>query len=77
MKKFIIFKTLIFLISNNVMSATVNCIGGNCDFTNSVHYKTANTYCLQTIVFEEVKTDFLYFEILSTGEICEVFDTDN
>ena len=77
MKKFIIFKTLIFLIFNNAMSATVNCTGGNCDFSNSVHYKTASTYCLQTIVFEEVKTDFLYFEILSTGEICEVFDTDN
>jgi hypothetical protein len=61
----------------NAIATTVNCDNGKCDFINSIHYKSATTYCLQLLNYEEVKTDYLFFTILETGEQCRVIDSDS
>ena len=77
MSKFLIILVLSYLsFFSNVMSATANCSGGECQFNNSIHYKKAKTYCAETLTFEEVETNFSYFTILSTGKRCDVFESD-
>ena len=77
MKK--IFNILIINIFffNNLIAATVNCSGGVCEFNNSYHYKYAKTYCLQSLNYEEVETDYVNFIIQKTGEKCAVYETTN
>jgi len=76
MKKLLLILLLYSLSLTKVFGANANCAGGNCIFTNSIHYETATTFCMQTLNYEEVKTDFLYFTILSTGEVCEVLESN-
>ena len=71
----IIFMNIIFL--NNANSAEANCINGKCEIINSIHYKLVTTYCLQTLNYEKVDTDFSFFKILSTGERCQVITSEN
>jgi len=73
-----IFLTLLgfsLLIFTNTQGTTVNCLGGECEFNNSYHYKYAKTHCSQTLSFEDVETDFLYFTILKTGQECKIFES--
>ena len=63
------------LFLTKVFAANASCAGGKCIFTNSIHYETATTYCMQTFNYQEVKTDFQHFTILNTGEVCEVLDS--
>ena len=74
-------KLLILFISgltfcNNYNAATANCSGGKCEFIYSIHYEKASTYCSQTLVYEEVETEFTYFKILKTGEQCTIIDSE-
>ena len=61
----------------NLIAATVNCLNGECEFNNSFHYKYAKTYCLQTLVYENVETYYSNFIIIKTGEKCNVFETSD
>jgi len=63
MNKFLAVLTICILFFTHIVGATGNCSGGECEFTNSNHYKYAKTYCVQTLNFEEVETDFLHFTI--------------
>ena len=68
MSKFLIILVLSYLsFFSNVISATANCSGGECQ---------AKTYCVEILTFEEVETNFSYFTILSTGKRCNVFESD-
>ena len=69
MNKFFIAIILNILVLNNAFAATVNCTNGKCEFINSIHYKVATTYCMQTLSFEEVETDYTFFIIIKTGEL--------
>ena len=64
-------------VFNKVIAATVNCSGGECEFNNSYHYKYAKTYCPQTLIYEDVKTDYTNFIVTKNGKKCEVFETSN
>ena len=74
MNKFFILIILNILFFSKVIAATANCDNGECEFFNSNHYKSAKTYCLQNLNFEDVQTEFLYFTILKTSEKCAVFE---
>ena len=63
MNKFLTVLTICMLFFTHIIGATANYSGGKCKFTNSNHYKYAKTYCVQTLNFEEVETDFLHFTI--------------
>jgi hypothetical protein len=75
MSKFLTLIFLSFLLFSNTMAAKVNCSGGECQFNNSYHYTYAKTYCTETLNFEEVETDFLYFTILKNSKRCDVFES--
>ena len=47
----------------HIIGATANCSGVECEFTNINHYIYAKTYCVQTLNFEEVETNFLHLTI--------------
>ena len=66
---------LIFLISK-VIAATADCWNWECEFNNSYHYKSAIICCLQTLIFEDVETQYSYFKTLKSGQICDVFEAD-
>ncbi len=63
MNKFLNVLTIWILFFIHIIGATANCSGGECEFTNSNHYKYTKTYFIQTLSFEEVETDFLHFTI--------------
>ena len=71
----IIFINIIML--NNTFSAEANCINGKCEIINSTHYKSVITYCLQTLNYEKVDTNYLFFTVLNTGEKCQVIESEN
>tara|TARA_B100001540_G_C15788515_1_gene634349 strand:- start:1784 stop:2023 length:240 start_codon:yes stop_codon:yes gene_type:complete len=75
MKKIIILQLLSILLLNNAIGAIANCNGGKCEFSFSNHYKSAQTNCYQTLNYEEVETNYLYFIILKNNERCDVFET--
>ncbi len=77
MRVFFINIFLSIIIWNNAISASVNCLNGKCEFINSFHYKIATTYCLQTLTYEDVETDYFFFTILKTGEQCQVIESEN
>ena len=72
MKKLLILFISSLTFCNNSNAATANCSGGKCEFIYSIHYEKASTYCSQTLVYEEVETEFLYFKILKTNEECKI-----
>ena len=76
MRKLLSLIFLIILLNTKVIGATANCSGGECEITNSYHYKFAKTNCFQTLNFEEIKTDYLYFIIINTDQRCSVFDSE-
>tara|TARA_A100000164_G_scaffold166028_1_gene147304 strand:+ start:193 stop:450 length:258 start_codon:yes stop_codon:yes gene_type:complete len=76
MKKLLFIIIIYPLFFTNVTGANASCTGGKCEFNNSIHYKTATTYCMQTLNYEEVETDFQNFTILNTGEVCEVLESN-
>ena len=76
MKIFFITVVLNIMVWNSAIAATVNCNNGNCQFINSIHYKIATTYCLQTLSYEEVRTDYFSFTILETGEQCQIIESE-
>ena len=61
MNKFLIFLTINLLCLSKVIGATANCSGGECNFDNSFHYKSAKIYCTQTLIYEKFGTDFFIF----------------
>ena len=77
MKIFLITIIINIVIWTNAIATTANCDNGKCGFINSIHYKSATTYCLQLLNYEEVKTDYLFFTILKTGEQCRVIDSES
>ena len=77
MNKFFILIILNILFFSKVIAATANCANGECEFINSYHYKYAKTYCLQSLNYEEVETDYVNFIIQKTGEKCAVYETTN
>jgi len=77
MKAFLVAISLSIILFNTAISAVVNCINGECEFINSIHYKTATTYCLQTLTYQDVETDYTSFTILETGELCQVYKSKN
>ncbi len=77
MKAFLIAIFLSIIVSINAISATANCLSGKCEFINSYHYNTVTTYCLQTLTYENVETDYSFFTILETGEQCQVVEVKN
>tara|TARA_B100000795_G_C22495957_1_gene322089 strand:+ start:355 stop:588 length:234 start_codon:yes stop_codon:yes gene_type:complete len=77
MKKIIKISIINIFIVNSLMAATVNCIGGECEFNNSKHFKYAKTYCSQVLNYEDVETNYTNFIITKTGEKCEVFENSN
>ena len=77
MKAFLVTICLSIIVFNTAIGAAVNCIDGECEFINSVHYKTATTYCLQTLTYQNVETDYTFFTILETGEQCQVYKSKN
>jgi hypothetical protein len=74
MNKLFILIILNILFFSKVIAATVNCSGGECEFSNSNHYKQAKTYCPQVLTYEDVETELTYFTILKTVQKCEVFE---
>ena len=77
MKMTLIIIILNLFVCNKVIAATVNCSGGECELNNSYHYKYAKTYCPQTLIYEDVKTDYTNFIVTKNGKKCEVFETSN
>ena len=77
MKNFLIIIIINTMFWNNAIAATANCTNGKCEFINSFHYKSADTYCLQTLNYEQVETDYLFFTILTTGEKCNIIEPKN
>ena len=75
MKKFLSLLIIDILFFTNAIGATANCFGGKCDFTNSYHYEYATTHCQQTLSYEKVETNFLYFTISKTGQQCDVLES--
>ena len=75
MKKILTLFIFNLAFCNNVNAAIANCSAGKCEFMYSNHYEQASTYCAQTLNYEEVKTELLYFIILKTDEKCMVFDS--
>ena len=75
MKKHLILTFINMLFLTEVMATTANCLNGKCEFISSNHYKYATTYCLQTLNYEKVETNFLYFTILEKGEKCDVLES--
>ena len=71
----IIFINMMFL--DNGFSAEANCINGKCEIINSNHYKSVTTYCLQTLNYEKVDTNYSFFTILNTNEQCQVVEFEN
>ena len=71
----IIIINIMFL--NNTFSAEANCINGKCEIINSTHYKSVTTYCLQTLNYENVDTNYSFFTILNTDEQCQVIESEN
>ena len=51
------------------------CFAGECEFVLSLHYEWAETNCFQTLIMEDVETNFLSFIIEETGEECLGFDS--
>ena len=76
MKKILGSVILLILFYTEVMGATANCSGGECNINNSYHYNSVKTNCMQTINFEEIETDYLYFIILNTQQRCSVFESE-
>ena len=75
MKKLLGIVVLGLLWCGSVNAAKATCMGGECEFMLSLHYEWAETNCFQTLFMEEVRTDFLSFVIVETGETCLVFDS--
>jgi len=73
MKKILL--VLALLWCNTANSAIANCSSGECDFTFSVHYKSALTNCYETFFNEEVETNVSNFRIIKTGKQCQVFES--
>jgi hypothetical protein len=76
MKKISTLFCLWMLIFNHAKGASASCLGGQCKFDYSIHYKSAKTYCNQTLSFEEVETEHLFFTILKNGKKCKVYETN-
>ena len=76
-KKFLTLLTLCVVTFTNAKSVNANCSNGECEFYYSNHYKYAKTYCLQTLIYEDVETNYLNFTISKTDEKCDVFETRN
>ena len=74
-KKFLTLLTLCVVTFTNAKSVNANCSNGECEFYYSNHYKYAKTYCLQTLIYEDVETNYLNFTILKTGEECKVTES--
>ena len=74
MKKLLGIVVLGLLWCGSVNAAMATCVGGECDIVLSLHYEWVQTNCFQTLIMEEVETDFLSFTIVDTGEECMVFD---
>tara|TARA_Y100000768_G_scaffold209420_1_gene157759 strand:- start:897 stop:1127 length:231 start_codon:yes stop_codon:yes gene_type:complete len=75
MKKTLTIILLSFLFYTNIYAAMATCFGGECEFVLSLHYEWAETSCFQTLIMEDVETNFLSFIIEETGEECLVFDS--
>ena len=75
MKKLLGIVVLGLLWCGSVNATMATCMGGECEFMLSLHYEWAQTNCFQTLIMEEVETDFLSFTIEDTGEECLVFDS--
>jgi len=76
MKKLLYILIIYPFFFTNVIGANASCDRGKCEFNNSIHYKTATTYCMQTLSFEEVETDYTSFTIIKTGELCQIIDSE-
>ena len=71
-----IFAIIFFiLISTNLYAAKATCMGGECEIFLSLHYEWVETNCIQTFFMKEVKTSFMYFDIVETGQRCTVWDS--
>ena len=77
MKNFLTLISLNMLIFSAANGAIANCSNGQCEFSYSNHYTSAKTYCLETLNFEQVDTQFLSFTILKTGQECMVIESIN
>ena len=75
MNKILIIIVLSFLFNTNVRADTATCFGGECEFVSSNLYQWAETTCLETLIEEEVETNFLSFIIKNTGEECLILDS--
>jgi hypothetical protein len=75
MKSFRILFIFTLFLYNNAYATTANCTAGECEFMFSHHYDSAKTNCMQTLVYEEVKTEYLNFTIIKTGEKCTIIDS--
>ena len=77
MKTYLAIIFINILLLNNTFSAEANCINGKCEIINSIHYKSVTTYCLQTLNYEKVDTNYSFFTILNTDEKCQVIVSEN
>lgn len=77
MNKFLTITIIYASFWTSATGATVNCSDGKCNFTDSYHYKDATTHCQQTLNYEEVETNFLYFTILKNGQQCDISEVIN
>ena len=77
MKIYLVIIFINIILLNNTFSAEANCINGKCEIINSTHYKSVTTYCLQTLNYEKVDTNYLFFTIINTDEKCQVIMIEN
>ena len=77
MKTYLAIIFINIMLLNNTFSGEANCINGKCEIINSTHYKSVTTYCLQTLSYEKVDTNYLFFTVLNTGEKCQVIESEN
>ena len=85
MNKILIIIVISFLFNTNVRADTATCFGdncematcfeGECEFLSSKHYEWAETTCIDTLIEEEVETNFVSFIIKDTGEECFILDS--
>ena len=61
-------------IFNYSLAETATCVAGECEFYLSLWYENAETYCMDNLMMEDVKTGPTSFIILDTGEECMVFN---
>ena len=74
MKKILGIIILSLFLNSNAFSEMATCFAGECEFFIGIWYEYAETYCMQSLMMEEVEQGPLGFTIVDTDQYCMVFN---